>query len=320
MNRNLSLAVKLLVSVIIIYFIVQYIGWQNIFESLKTFNLWYLIPAGVFLFLNYIFNALNLYTLLNMDQQCVGFLHVLRVYAITIGISLFLPGVIGQASMILLFKRNTKSFGKGTGVFILDRIWVLLVVLVGASLSAFIFIPQEALYFIIVCAFLIVLFVLFFATSFGNKILFRLITFLCPKKLYLKLGNVFGVLQNYPTNKLVILKNVLFSIARWACRVLWVFFIIMGFGVYLSPFMIYSVCAWEALLSMIPITFSGLGIKEGVGLFLYEKLGVSVSVIGGVYFIINLFVYVVGAAVLVLLKKEDVSWHALFAKEKIQKI
>jgi len=71
----------------------------------------------------------------------------------------------------------------------------------------------------------------------------------------------------------------------------------------------------EAFVSLVPIRFSGLGLREGTGLFLYGYIGVVAGTIGAMYFLVNLIWYVTAGLSFFMVKREDFSWRALFAKE-----
>jgi len=292
--------------------IVGYIGWDNISSSLVTFNFWWLIPAVFFWVLIYFFNALNLHFLINKDDRVMRLWDVFRFYWVSMGISAFVPGLIGQASIIPLIKKDVGNFSKGTAVFILDRVWVLLFVLLGAICGSILILPREkAILFMIAGLIFSIVYALFFLTGTGVKTIY----YLCPKFLKIRFRDVFEILLDYPNHKELILKNVGCSMARWVAKAMFACCLFAGFGVFISPLKTFVVSAWEALVALVPISFSGLGLREGTGLFLYGHIGVVAGTIGAMYFLVNLIWYVTAGLSFFMVKREDFSWRALFAKE-----
>ena len=77
------------------------------------------------------------------------------------------------------------------------------------------------------------------------------------------------------------------------------YFIFLNAGIKVSPFIIASISAAGKIISLIPITLSGLGVRESVIIYFYSILGISPVIIGSIY-IVNIFVYYVLAGILVL--------------------
>lgn len=310
MNKFLKFGIQLFVSVLIIAFLVHYIGFDNIVGVLRQANWWWVIPAVLAFFLNFIFNALNLYTLANVDGKCVGFFSVLKYYVFSMAISLFVPGLFGQASIMLFFRKHL-STSKCFAMFFLDKLWIFVIVSALVILGAILFVDVRLVFGVLLCVF-IVLCVMFLFSKTCN----RFFMFFLPKFIKKRFSAFFEVLEKYPENKSVVFRNLLYSVTRWFFKGLCIYFLFLALNQSIPLYYILPIMALEALSALIPISLSGLGVRESIGIALYQQVGVSSPVAGAMYLINNILVYAIGVTCLFFVKGGDFSWSAIFAKEK----
>ncbi|MBW2993393.1 flippase-like domain-containing protein, partial [Candidatus Woesearchaeota archaeon] len=92
------------------------------------------------------------------------------------------------------------------------------------------------------------------------------------------------------------------TILKWAVATttLWLFFFSLGAEISIVP--IFFINAIATIVSLIPITISGLGIREGTAIYLYSVIGVHPTIVAGVYLLFVSLNYIMGSLIFFLVK------------------
>ena len=283
---------KLFLGIAVIALILYKVGFEKIISTFSTMNLTYL-PICIALFvLGLYMGAFNVKLLLDALGAKLRMKEIWRAYVLSWAFGMVVPGKIGEFSFIYLVKDKVK-IGEATAVAVIDKLTTALSLCFLSFIGFFIFFPlQTAIYLTLGVSVLAVIGLVVLMTQFGRMIL---------RKILGKRQQMFAGFSKtmkfivFEEKKAVIL-NIIITFAKWAVTSFLTSLVFLSFGVHVNPLVILSVSATAMLLSLVPITMSGLGIKEGAAIYLYGLAGVSGVVAVSVQLILLLLNYG-GAAV-----------------------
>jgi uncharacterized protein (TIRG00374 family) len=105
-------------------------------------------------------------------------------------------------------------------------------------------------------------------------------------------------------DKKLIAINILLAILKWtlSSAVMWLIFISLSAKV--NFIHVFVISAITIIISLIPLTPSGIGTKEGAAIYLYSLLGVSFAISGAAYILINLINYIIAGFYMIFSRNE----------------
>lgn len=271
-SKVISTAIKLIVSGLLIYFIFSKINIQEIGNTLRNSNPYYLILALCFFLFSKVIAAfrLNLYF-----YQLKVFLTQksnLKLYALGMFYNLFLPGGIGGDAYkgYAIKKKFDVSTKKVVSVLVLDRLSGLLLLFVFAC-SLLLFIELE--------------------------------TITTLKAVFI-IGIPLSILVFYLLNRQffkyalpVFWKSVASSAVVQLTQLIAVWFIMKSLGIELNQIAYLVIFLVSSIVSVIPLTIGGIGSREATFFYgasllgLNENISVGISVI---FFLITALVSLLG--------------------------
>lgn len=267
-RKLLSTALKIIISVLLMYFIFTKVDFKEVIHTLKSANPFWLILATLLFILSKALNAFRLNLYFHAIAVPLTHLSNLKLYALGMFYNLFLPGGIGgdaYKGYVIKQKYDVKT-KRIVGVLLLDRLSGMLLILVyscilGALIKFPIFNGLNWLFWVAIPVGVFVFWLInkhlfsyalpVFWGSFGYSALLQAI----------QLGATFCII-----NALGISENLL---------------------AYLFIFMISSV------VSVIPLTIGGIGSREVTFLYGAKWLGLDSNTAIGisfVFFLITAFV------------------------------
>lgn len=212
------------------------------------------------------------------------FVQLLKINFISIFWGIFLPSSDGFAAIrfYLIEKRHKQNLGKAGSTIIIEKIFgFLLLCIIGIVFSFFlaetesIFISRIILGAIIFV--LILIFILFSNKNLQNKLAatFHKIKFL--RKAISYFISVHSAFVKISINKVLILAVPLMVVLQ-ICTILCVYFIFLSFGVNLPLTTHLALVPIIQIISLIPISISGFGIREGAFVYFYNIIGISPTI------------------------------------------
>jgi hypothetical protein len=283
--------IQIIIGISILMGFLHHVGFQKIWTTLQKIELIWVLPVFITYLLVHFLTAINYWFLLKAINQKRPWGFLFRAVILSRSISKVLPGKIGTFSIILFLKQKGIGYGQGLAVSLLDKIIsfsaLTLLALVGAALLlnartfAFIFFicfsVLGCVIFIIVRKDIRQFVQKYFLKKYSQHFsgFYQTLTDVVTHKKVWLLLNVFNTLVQY----------VLFSLAYW--------FIFRAFAHAVPLDIIIFISAIVNLLSFIPITFAGLGIKEGTGAYMYNLfVGIELAVAANVMLLNRVIVYV----------------------------
>ncbi|MEM7115949.1 MAG: lysylphosphatidylglycerol synthase transmembrane domain-containing protein [Chloroflexota bacterium] len=281
-SKKVGAVLQLLFSFVLLAGLIWLVGWDALVMQLSALAwTWYLLAFGLYL-LSVALRAYRWFVLLNSLNKRPSFTHLLYLYYVGFFANNFIPSGFGGDVVKVVSLRQ--SYGRGAEALssvLMDRIIGLL----GSSLLALVallwnvlagglaieLVPAIWLTIILVSVGIPVAFGLMRWTE-PVKTAVRLFPFLQKIPKFNKLEELADTVRRYPLSAL--LKSLSVSLPFTACLVLAHFSIAKSLGVDL-PLSIFSLFVpIIAIVGLLPISFNGLGVREGLYQFLYVPIGV----------------------------------------------
>ncbi|MEK6957780.1 MAG: lysylphosphatidylglycerol synthase transmembrane domain-containing protein [archaeon] len=276
MDERIMRLFRLGIGVVLVLLLVYFGGIANTLATISSFDLFNPALSGWILL---IFAATLIVTWINLKilfdakyslESRGFFLDFLASWAI----GFMLPGKIGDFSLAYFLKDKIRV-GESTAVILLDKVIGIAALSVIGSLAFMLFSEKgvaEAALLLVLLAWLACGFLVF--TSNGRGIIKKIV----PAKYTEKFAG-FSLTLNYflAKEKKRIALNFLLSIARLVLQAVIMVTIFWGIGISAGVVDITLVLAATTLLSFVPITTSGIGIREGAFAFFTLQLGIPVA-------------------------------------------
>jgi uncharacterized membrane protein YbhN (UPF0104 family) len=272
LNKKVTTGLKVLISVVLIYFILTKINVEEIKEILVKSNPAYLFGAAIFFIISKVIAAmrLNLY----FHQLSIPLTHRsnLKLYLLGMFYNLFLPGGIGGDAYkgYILKKSFDIPTKKMVSVLVLDRLGGLLLLFIYAC-ALLSFLDLEALnsfrwMFILAIPLSVVVF------WFLNKIFF-----------------------NYVLS--IFWKTTVFSALVQLAQLISIWFILFALKIELNQIAYLIIFLVSSIVAVVPLTLGGIGSREVTFFYGAQLLGLDQSISVGVsvlFFLITAIVSLAG--------------------------
>lgn len=276
-NGKFLFSLKLLVSAAIIYVLFQRIDLRTLGRNLFSVKWYYFILCLILFFLSEALHSLRWKILLKCKNIEISILTLLYFNFVGLFYNLCLPTAIG-GDTVRMFKiakhsQNTPEaiasvfMERGIGFFTLLCVTPI-IILFGANVfeSTVLFYPTLSLLFAVLVAIII---------FFRLKTLMNKIRLSKKNKIYIKIGYYYDLFDAYRNHMKSILMAMAISICMIAIVIIITFLISHGLRLYISLVYFIVFVPIIFLITMIPISIHGLGLREGAFLFLFAKAGLS---------------------------------------------
>ena len=248
----------------------SYVGLYKFYDSFLKFDLITISIVFFLVFLIVFLNAINL-KLLGKKIIKVPFLNFFQIYLISWAFGFLFPSKLGEFSLVYFLNKKGISKGESSAVLVLDKIISLFASSFFGSFSLILFFnPQEYINIFIFLGFLWVVILFFVFSEKGRSFIKNY--FLRSYKIHFSGFSVtlFQILKNKP----VIIVNLIITIIRLLLQTLVIFILLLSLNFqadFLSLFFLFSA---SSLLSFVPFTFNGIGLREGVFILIAEKIAI----------------------------------------------
>jgi len=278
-----SVYLKIAVTLLLLYYLSRQIDFNLLQISLQSVNYFYL-PLLVFVIICFwIVNVMSLYFLLLPIGE-MRFATFFKYQLKSIVLGSVTPMELGEATIFIFFKKNDFPLQQALSAFLLNKvIHVILMFLTG-----FIF-----LYYIQYAntTYLLLTVVLMVATAIAvvQSPLRILIREIIVKKYFDRYYNFFELVSDYVRKHAAyLLLNIAVNLVKVivAGVIIWLNFRL--FNININVFLLASIYNMTRILSLIPVSISGLGIQEGGVALALSKFGFNYSIIVTAMFFLRL--------------------------------
>ena len=294
LKESIKTSLKLVISLGIIFLLFYKIGFANIYNTLVTIN-----PAYLPLILIYYFIA-ELVGMLNFWILCVPLgvklNKIAKPFFISWALSFFIPGKLGELS-IIYFLRKDLEMGKSSAVYLFNKFTSFCIIVIIAIIGVLFFFKEKNLISLTIVT--IIVLVMFFLIALHPKSRYLIRKYILRRYAERFKGfsaTFFDFFKKY--KKIVVLKYIL-TLIKWLANTAVVYYLFLAFNQPINYLHVFLIHAIITTIGLIPLTISGLGLKEGSAVFLYSLIGIGSVITLNVYLIQLIIYYAIAAIILI---------------------
>ncbi|PZO84025.1 MAG: hypothetical protein DI626_08615 [Micavibrio aeruginosavorus] len=295
--KNYGILIKILISVTILAALVMRMDFHALSDFGAHFKLGAWVQAIIFIMLQNVFLGMRWRMLVNTGKKYLSVKEAMRMqFASQLGNLLFITSIGGVAARIALAMRSGVSFLKAVIASLFDRALTLAALIILAV--AFIPAPGEYTnnrtveHAMLVSAVLFIILVV--GPLFLNFVIFRMVF---VKRLKGKMRYCVRYAKILLRSPIRLARIVLVSLIAQICFFLSILSLTSAYGIELSFDKIMSVLPLITLVSSLPVSIGGWGVREGAFVYGYGLLGIKAETA----FLISIQVGLTGVLAIALL-------------------
>jgi len=301
-NRSFFLSLRLGIGLLLLTFLIVSTGLEEIVDTFMRVRPIVGFSVGCCLIFLFFLGAFNLWLLLRILHS-ISFSTFLKVYSYSWVASLITPGQLGDASLILFFKKHGIPFRRTGIIYMLDKIITVVVFLGIAWFGSNILIPElRGVWFPLLALGVLFVFVVLILISF-----FPTCTQLA-KKLRHRLDEILDELRTIKTKWYILVINILVTIVKWLVVSLCFFMAFLSFGVFVKWPDIAVIPIMSTLVGYIPVSIGGIGTVEVTAGYLFSRVGVEQSAVLSAYLFLRSLQYVLAIFMLAIFWRGKTSY------------
>lgn len=268
--KSMRLSLKNVVRVtgfVIFIAIILKINRSRVLELITSIDKLYLIISIILFLPQILFKAWRL----QMIVQSQGVSHSIKdcfiVYAASMFVGIITPGKLGEFSRAFYLQAKNYPLRKSFASVLLDRLFDLFFIFLIAVIGFIIFmdLPIIYLYVFIVIAFLT------FLIIFSKRL--NLFVFL-PEK-YREVANDLNEFLKFRLSKTKLFLSLIATVATWLVYFTQIYLLSFSLGIPISYFQLALCISMSAVVSLVPITISGVGTRDATLLIVFSRIGLS---------------------------------------------
>ncbi len=276
-KRILIPLIKVLVSLLLIAILLSKLGVRQIASQLAFANLWWIAWATLLFVISNLLGSVQWFCLLKNQGIAIPLRSVIAYYHVGLFFNNFLIGYVGgDAIRIFDIARVSGNSSIAISTVLMDRLigFVMLtsLALVAGLVWHSIFQSDTILLVLglILCCW-IFSFVVLFHERFARRIswIFRLIL---PVRLKNKMKQVYISINSFKHERKILVQVLLISIAVQSLRIMVHYYAALAVGVHAHIKYFFIFVPAIALLSSLPISIGGIGIRETSGVALFSQI------------------------------------------------
>ena|SRR3989338_5958503 len=281
MEKKILIFLKYLAAILIILYILKKIDLSKVFVLLKEINYFWLGLDLLVYLVAIIITSYGLKVLFDSIVQ-IKFLEWMKYFLITFSIGLIIPGKLGELSIIYFLRKKNVDIGASTALTVINKLITVIIFGIIALIGFFLIFNSNDLIIAFVLSLLFVLGVLFLFSKLGRILVKKMIG-----DLFKQVDVFYSTFDNLcKKNKDKLLISVIVTFLRPLFNGLIILLSFKAIGIDVSLMYAILVNALTIIASLVPITPNGLGIREGIGAFLFRNIGIPLEVSVTMYFII----------------------------------
>ncbi len=292
MKKLIKYLSRLIISIILISLIFIRIKPKVLLATLSKVDLIYIVILFIIYLTSLLISSVNLWLLFKGIRIKLMFRKIREVSFASWSIGLLIPGKFGEFTIPFMLKKDKIKIGKSLAVIFTDFTITVLSILFIAIIGT-IFILKQYIFHIIIFG-ITLLIILYLLT---NK---KLVLYLSKrfKKFNLTIKYFYKTIKELRKLKKYILLNFILSITKLFMASLSIFLLFKSLNHELNFFIILTINAIVVIISSIPITLNGLGLREGSAIILYSLFNIPGEVVLSSYLINVTIGYLIGIFIL----------------------
>ncbi|MDT7880649.1 MAG: lysylphosphatidylglycerol synthase transmembrane domain-containing protein [Candidatus Hydrothermia bacterium] len=283
MRKVIFELVKILISVILIYIIFKNMDIRAFLNHLKSINLLLYLIAIVFGFIGYFFSAVRWFIFIKAYKLNVSFFEANKYVFVGLFLGLILPSGAG-VDLVRFFYAQRNNLDRRAEVLssiFVDRFVGVIALVCLALLGVYFGVEKirEVAKELIWIMLLLIGFFIFMLTPLFEKIILSLFGNVKRFRIGERIQKLLNSFSLYKENKIVVISSFFISIIMQFFFGASAFFISKALGFNLNLVEVILITSAINFITMLPISFSGIGIREGGFIFfLSDKIGLEGAV------------------------------------------
>jgi len=295
-NKFLNI-MRYVLGFVIIGALVYKVGLVKIADTLSNITAYALLSFILIYIVSFTFSTTNIFMLLKCIHKKPVFSNVLHSFVNAWALGLLLPSKLGDFSMPFFLKTDSIDLGTGFATVFVDRLISFFVIYVFASFGVSELGKNFLLNIALVGLFIIAVITLF-KFGFVKKIIGK---FFVNK--YINLNGFYETLVLYSRKKRLLAFNFLLSLINVLLSTLVIYIFFRTYGANVNFLTVLFIFSMVKIVSLIPLTPGGSGLKEVSAVYLFGLAGVDNGITIGVFLTILIFNYLTAFISLCILKK-----------------
>jgi len=269
-KKGISFALRIMVSIVVLYFIFSLVQWRNVLLALQTADAISILSAALLLCANIGIRTIKWHTMLRTVKEKPTYAEAFGSVMLGISFGSFTPGEIGDFAGRALHVTDAKR-SHLVGLTLLDKAQIF--ILTGGagliSLACLVFDNPYVIASSILIVFLlsgVLVLRLGLAASLGRRINATLF----------KKNWISGVLDGFDLlNRRQLFVTILYTLIFHLVLILQMYFLINSFASINFTHTFIGTSAMMFVKSMLPISIGDLGIREAGSIFFFSTYGIS---------------------------------------------
>lgn len=284
-NKKVQGLLQILLSLILLIWLIGRAGLDEVLTSLSGLDWAWYLPAFALFLLNIVIRSYRWYTLLHSLNEKSTFRQLIYLYFVGFFANNFIPSGFGGDFVKIVSLRRT--FGRGAEALssvVMDRVTGLL----GSAIIALVALIWNSMGHVTAVELPAALWVIIALLSIGIPAAFLLIRWSHPLEIlarrfpkiqqipkYDKLEQLIDTVNRYPLP--VLLNSLLISLPFTLILIVTQYLIARALSVDV-PLPVFALFVpIISILNLLPLSFNGLGVREGVYQFLFVPIGVTTA-------------------------------------------
>jgi len=299
---KLSFVLKFAIGILILLILFHRIGFKEILSSLLLVNPLFFMAILFCLFLSLFVNGYSVW--LFLKPHSVPLLSCIKLSTLSWAWGVFTPGRLGELSLIAYLKEFGISTGFSGYIFILTHLIILFFLFVIALIGSYWFLPKESIFFLFFGMLLLLFWCYFlFRSNLINEVMKKR-PFNRYEKQFLEFVTHVKQITRYRSELLA------FSLMQ-LIKILLLFYmtklVFSSLGARVDYFEICIVNSIARIASTIPVSINGLGVREGIQIYMFHRFSdIPMKVVASMGIIFNVIIYVSAFVCVVCLKSRKV--------------
>lgn len=280
-KRAVLVGFRFLIAFAILYFLFSRIPLSDVISTLASAKLSYLMFASILTILSYVIAAYRLKCFTSLQGISLTALQVFEINLATAFYGLFLPGgnLTGGAIRFYKLSVNDKKIAEAFTSLALDRITATIALCLVGIVFWIIHFPSDSEYIVISMAAILFILIISIVITMSSKTIlqvskiFDLNTFSLIATSFRKFFDTIDRFRNYSSSAIAFILGI--SVISQILGVIVYYILALSLGIEISFFAMGWIRCAVLLVLMIPISISGVGLREVSLLFLLKPFGVQ---------------------------------------------
>jgi len=267
-----------LIGFLLLIYLLWHFEIKRIIQIFLSVNLWYLLFLPPIFFIIFLIQVLKWQIILKAQHINFPFWQLFKIHLIGTYYGFLTPGRVGHFLKAAYLKdRINKSIEECSSGILVDRFLDILVLFIFSIAGALVLISQFPFLLTRIIMVLIIVSLLFFIfyskkrTRFLLKGLFNLLT---PDKFKDKFRESFYLFYKNMPGKKILIRSFILTMVNWWLIYSQIFIIAKSLSININYFIFIFISALAISVGLLPITISGLGVREAAFIVLFKNYSI----------------------------------------------